>query len=152
MKKLSFLVFAFICTACLWAQDSTTFDLKMDHTALSVQNVDRSAAFYTNILKLQEITNKTKKEGIRWISLGDGKELHLVSTIKEPVTINKAVHLAFKCPHFDALIKMLESEKITYSDWSGTLNKITVRADGIQQIYFQDPDGYWIEVNSVANN
>lgn len=25
-----------------------------------------------------------------------------------------------------------------------------MRADGIKQVYFQDPDGYRIEVNSVA--
>jgi len=24
---------------------------------------------------------------------------------------------------------------------------VQLRPDGIQQIYFQDPDGYWIEVN-----
>lgn len=25
--------------------------------------------------------------------------------------------------------------------------KVTLRSDGEHQIYFQDPDGYWIEVN-----
>ncbi|MDI1303744.1 MAG: VOC family protein, partial [bacterium] len=118
----------------------------------SVKDLDRSVDFYTNVLKLQEITNLTRKEGIRWISLGDGKELHLVSTIKEPVTINKAVHLAFKTINFDALVKVLDNRNITYSDWPGELHKIMVRADGIKQVYFQDPDGYWIEVNSVKQN
>ena len=42
--------------------------------------------------------------------------------------------------------------KITYSDWPGTPGKINVRADGIKQVFFQDPDGYWIEVNSVVKN
>jgi catechol 2,3-dioxygenase-like lactoylglutathione lyase family enzyme len=45
---------------------------------------------------------------------------------------------------------MLEKMNLAYSDWPGATNKITIRADGIKQIYFQDPDGYWIEVNSVA--
>ena len=39
---------------------------------------------------------------------------------------------------------------VTYSDWPGTPNTINIRADGIKQIFFQDPDGYWIEVNNVA--
>jgi lactoylglutathione lyase len=30
------------------------------------------------------------------------------------------------------------------------LNKINIRADGVKQIFFQDPDGYWIEVNSIG--
>ena len=148
MKKLSFLLlFSFLSSGMLLAQE--TFSLKVDHMALSVKDLDRSVDFYTSVLKLQEITNLTRKEGIRWISIGDGKELHLVSTIKEPITINKAVHLAFKTSNFDNIVKVLENKNITYSDWPGVISKITIRADGIKQIYFQDPDGYWIEVNSV---
>jgi catechol 2,3-dioxygenase-like lactoylglutathione lyase family enzyme len=148
MKKTTYLVLAIIFSGSLWAQE--TFSLKMDHVALSVKDLDRSIDFYTAVLQLEEITNLTKKEGIRWVSLGDGKELHLVSTIKEPVTINKAVHLAFKTGNFNALLRVLVKRNITYSDWPGELHKITVRADGIKQIYFQDPDGYWIEVNGVT--
>ncbi|MHA4875656.1 VOC family protein, partial [Enterococcus faecium] len=54
--------------------------------------------------------------------------------------------------NMDGLIKKLVANNITYSDWPGTLNKVTVRADGILQIYIQDVDGYWIEVNSVAGD
>ena len=39
--------------------------------------------------------------------------------------------------------------KIKFSDWPGTPNTVNKRADGIKQIFFQDIDGYWIEVNSV---
>lgn len=148
-KFLLPLLFVFLSTGTLWSQNTETFTLKLDHMALSVKDLDRSVDFYKNVLQFSEITNLTKKEGIRWISLGDGKELHLVSTIKEPVTINKAVHAAFKVTNFDALISKLQNLNITYSDWPGTLDKITVRADGIKQIYIQDPDGYWIEINSV---
>ena len=38
---------------------------------------------------------------------------------------------------------------IEYSDFPGNLNKINIRPDGITQVFFQDPDGYWIEVNSI---
>jgi lactoylglutathione lyase len=148
-KFLLPLLLAFLCTATLWSQNKEIFTLKLDHLALSVKDLDRSVDFYKNVLNLSEITNLTKKEGIRWISLGDGKELHLVSTIKEPVTINKAVHLAFKVINFEALIDKLQNLNIPYSDWPGALDKITIRADGIKQIYIQDPDGYWIEINSL---
>lgn len=33
--------------------------------------------------------------------------------------------------------------------WPEISNKINIRADGIKQNFFQDPDGYWIEVDSV---
>lgn len=149
MKKLCLLFFVLASTGSLWAQEANFFSLKLNHDAISVKDVNRSVAFYKDVLHLQEITNRTEKEGIRWMSLGDGKELHLISTIKEPVVINKAVHIAFTTPEFDNFITVLNTMKITYSDWAGTLNKISVRADGIQQVYIQDPDGYWIEINSA---
>ncbi len=122
-----------------------------NHIALSVKDVEQSATFYKKVLQLQEITNKTKMDGIRWFSLGEGKELHLMSLLKEPVTINKAVHFALTTSNFDAFVKTLETKNIPYSDWPGTPNKVNLRADGIKQIYLQDPNGYWIEVNSVGN-
>jgi hypothetical protein len=89
--------------------------------------------------------------GIRWFAIGDEKkELHLISTIKEPIIINKAVHFAITTPNFDEFVAMLQTKNIEYSDWLGTKNKVSVRADGIKQVFIQDPDGYWVEVNSVA--
>ena len=141
----------FLCVVSLYSQEKTTLGLTLNHLAISVRNVNKAADFYSKILYLPEITNRTQKEGIRWFSLGDGKELHLISTITSPVIINKAVHLALTTSHFDAFIAQLKKEHIPYSDWPGEPNKITTRADGIQQVYFQDPDGYWIEVNSFAS-
>jgi lactoylglutathione lyase len=127
------------------------FAFSFNHQALSVTNLDASVTFYKNILKLEQITNRTGMAGINWFSLGEGKELHLVSVLKDqPVTINKAIHIALTTPQFTAFIKHLEQNKIPYSDWPGKANTVTIRADGIKQIYLQDPDGYWIEVNSVA--
>ena len=77
--------------------------------------------------------------------------MHLVSILKEPVTINKAVYFALTSANFDAFVKTLETINVIYTDWPGAQNKITKRADEIKQIYFQDPDGYWIEVNSVGS-
>jgi catechol 2,3-dioxygenase-like lactoylglutathione lyase family enzyme len=152
MRKISLLVVALSFTNCLLAQDTTAFNFNLNHVALSVKDVDRSSNFYKQVLKLQEITNRSKLEGVRWFSLGEGKELHLISIIKEPVTINKAVHLAIATPSFDAFVTALDNIKLVYYDWAGTPHKINIRADGIKQVFFQDPDGYWIEVNSVGKN
>ncbi|MBK7499022.1 MAG: VOC family protein [Ignavibacteriales bacterium] len=150
MKKTSLLFLAFILSGFLQAQDAGTYNFTFNHIALSVKDVDRSADFYKKVLNLNEITNKTNVEGIRWLSLGEGKELHLISILKEEVTINKALHFALTTSDFDSFIKVLDEMKISYSDWPGTPQKINIRADGIKQIFFQDPDGYWIEVNSVS--
>ena len=132
------------------AQDSTSFNFSLNHVALSVKDVNASADFYQNVLRFHEITNRTQNPGIRWFSIEEGKELHLISTVKENVVINKAVHLALTTPNFDGFVKSLDSIKVQYYDWALTAHKINIRADGIKQIFFRDPDGYWIEVNSVG--
>jgi len=152
MRKIIPLILVSTISVFVNAQDSTAFSLTFNHLAISVKDVNRSAEFYKNVLHLKEIENRGKLEGVRWVSAGDGKELHLVSILKEPVVLNKAIHIAFTTPHFDAIVKTLDRMKITYSDWPGNLNKINIRADGIKQIFFQDPDGYWIEVNSLGQN
>jgi lactoylglutathione lyase len=129
----------------------TTSTFTLNHLALSVKDVDTSIGFYKELFNLREITNRTKIEGVRWLSLGEGKELHLISVLKDTVLINKAVHFAFTTPNFDPFFTKLQNMKINYSDWPGTSGKINIRADGIKQIYFQDPDGYWIEVNSAGD-
>lgn len=150
MRALYYLIIFFTFAAVIWAQEANNVTLTFNHLALSVADVDRSAEFYKNVLGLQEITDGTRTEGVRWFSFNEGKELHLISWLKEKVTINKAVHLALTTADFDNFVKILESKNIKYSDWPGTEGKINIRSDGIQQIFFQDPDGYWIEVNSVA--
>jgi lactoylglutathione lyase len=100
MKKTTLLLLAILCTTLVQAQENPNFTF--NHIALSVKSLEESAAFYKDVMQLQEITNKTKIEGIRWFALGEGKELHLVSILKEPVTINKAVHFALTTSNFDS--------------------------------------------------
>ena len=151
MKTILF-ISALLIVGSLQAQENTSFNFAFDHVALSVKDVDRSAAFCANILKLQEIKNRSKLEGVRWFSLGQGRELHLISIVKEDVTINKAIHVALTTSNFDDFVKTLSANSIAYSDWPGNPQKINIRADGIKQVFFQDPDGYWYEVNSVVES
>ena len=150
MKKLILILLFIFYSKSILAQEATNISMVFNHVALSVKDVEVSADFYNHVLNLNEIVNRTKMDGIRWFSLGEDKELHLVSILKSDVTINKAVHFALTTPTFDAFVGNLEQMKIPYSSWPGEDNKITIRADGVKQIYLQDPDGYWIEVNSVA--
>ena len=150
MKKIIILLLLIQFSQFTIGQDMTDSSVSFNHIALSVKDVDQSAEFYITTLNLKEITNKTEIDGIRWFSLGEGKELHLLSILKDDITINKAVHFALTTSDFDSFIKKLDSMKITYSDWPGTPNKINIRTDGIKQVFFQDPNGYWIEVNSVG--
>ena len=35
----------------------------------------------------------------------------------------------------------------SFETWTGVPLETNDRPDGVKQVYFQDPDGYWIEVN-----
>lgn len=148
MKKITLFIILLVSFTMLRAQDSVAFYFTFNHMALSVKDVDSSIAFYKKVFQLTEITNRSKLEGIRWLSLTEGKELHLISIIKEKVTVNKALHLSFSTQNFDAFVKRLNVLNIAYSDWPGAIHSITKRADGVKQVYFQDPDGYWLEINN----
>ncbi len=149
MKKVILIFVIVLLSEILHAQEPVSYAFTFNHLALSVKDVNRSADFYQNVLNLQEITNRTKMEGIRWFSLGEGEGITPDFNLKGACTINKAVHFALTTPDFDFFIKALNLANITYSDWPGTPDKINIRADGINS-FLQDPDGYWIEVNSVG--
>lgn len=118
-----------------------------NHIALSVKDVNESVDFYQKVFQLEEIKNTASESKTRWLSLNEGKQLHLIPRPNSEIKINKAVHFALTTPDLDSFITNLKKLKIDYSDWLDEPNKIYIRNDGIKQIYFQDPDGYWIEIN-----
>ncbi|MEX0722203.1 MAG: VOC family protein [Balneolaceae bacterium] len=125
------------------------FDLSFDHYTIKVHDLERSAAFYKEILGFSELENRTQKEHIRWFSLGDGRELHLVEGDTDGIITTIGVHLAMKLKDFDDFLAHLKKHEIIPHNSKGHTGSITTRADGVQQVYFTDPDGYWIEVNNA---
>ncbi len=125
--------------------------LSFDHYTIKVDDLAKSSKFYMDILGLKEIENRTRKEYIRWFSIGNDQELHLVEGDNSQIKTNIGVHIAFRLAHFDKFIDHLKENNITIHNSKAKAGNITVRADGIRQVYFYDPDGYWIEVNEAAN-
>ncbi|MDB2385393.1 VOC family protein [Polaribacter sp.] len=118
----------------------------VNHIAISVKNVDESITFYQKVFQLKEIPNTASNSKTRWLVFEDGKQLHLIPRDFK-VTTNKAVHFALSCNNYTDFVEHLQLLDIEYSDWINTPTKNYIRKDGIKQIYFQDPDNYWIEIN-----
>lgn len=118
-----------------------------NHIALSVKDVNESIAFYQKVFQFKEIENTASDSMTRWLSMGEGKELHLIPRSGSEIKVNKAVHFALTTSNLIAFVRHLEVLQIEYSDWINNPNKIHIRKDGIKQVYFQDPNGYWLEVN-----
>jgi len=127
---------------------SKSYGLTFNHDALLVADLGKSAKFYEEVLGLQNVKNRTENPERRWYSLGDKLELHLILGDSKKIKTTKSVHFALDAPDFDGFLKNVQANNIPYSSWEGEDNKVTIRPDGVKQIYIQDPDGYWIEINS----
>lgn len=146
---ITYLVFgSYACSNC----DKTcnpNATLSLDHIALKCKDVNASALWYKDIFETPEITNQTLNPAITWLSLGN-TELHLTpfrDTL--PLVHHKSHHMAIGLRDLAPLITKLKERNIPYEGWSGKSEEITTRPDGIHQIYFRDPDGYWIEANDA---
>ncbi|MBF4983856.1 VOC family protein [Nonlabens mediterrranea] len=121
---------------------------KFNHIALAVKDVAISIAFYQQLFDFKEIANTASSSNTRWLSLDGYHQLHLIPRPEVKINTNKAIHFALSTIEFQTFIIKLKQLKINYSDWLGTTHKNYRRKDGIQQVYLQDPDGYWIEINN----
>jgi catechol 2,3-dioxygenase-like lactoylglutathione lyase family enzyme len=76
-----------------------------------------------------------------------GATKHKPPSEQETVHSWKINHTCFRIAPLQDFITRLTKAGIAYEDLQGTPGAITLRPDGIRQIYFRDPDGYWIEMN-----
>jgi lactoylglutathione lyase len=117
---------------------------RVDHLALNVADAEASQAFYQEVFGFQFITAGGTT---RWLDLG-GFQLHLVGGRVDPVQTPKAVHFAISVDDLNAAAERLSARGHVWGDYPGQPGVIyTGRSDGVRQIFVQDPDGYWIEVN-----
>lgn len=137
-------------TVHLQAQNnqSSQDKIALNHIAVHVHNLQKSADFYENLVGLTRIPEPFKDGLHEWFKIGSGSQLHLIQGAPSELHHNKNSHLCFSVKNLDEYIANLEKNNVEYTNWPGTEKAPTVRVDGVKQIYFQDPDGYWIEVNN----
>lgn len=121
----------------------------LDHQSLLVADLERSVAFYRDVLGLHIVRSSgTPVSGI-WMGQQDGKDLfHL--NVGAPTLLPKDNHIALRTTGFDALVERFASEGVKFVDWPGKAGTVGRHPLGFRQIYIQDPDGYWVEINDVA--
>jgi lactoylglutathione lyase len=118
-----------------------------NHIALSVLDLNKSRIFYQDVLGLDTIPEPFHDGRHVWFGIGDNSHLHIIQNPAPLVVPSKKTHICFSIADINKLITVLGKNSIPYEDWLGKSSSITKRVDGIHQIYFQDPDGYWIEIN-----
>jgi lactoylglutathione lyase len=119
----------------------------MNHTTIFVVDMNKSADFYEHVMMTTRIPEPFHDNKHIWEKIGAHNELHIVEGAKQDIPHDINIHLAFSVPSVENFAKHLDSMHIKYGDWSQKSKTPQLRPDGVKQIYFQDPDGYWIEIN-----
>jgi lactoylglutathione lyase len=119
----------------------------LNHVALHVSDLQKSTSFYENILQLDSVPEPFHDGRHTWLKVSGNSNLHLISGAEKAANHDKFCHVCFSVPSLSDFISKLDKAQIPYEDWLGAKISVTTRVDGVKQIFFQDPDGYWIEVN-----
>jgi len=121
----------------------------LNHIAVYVVDLKTSTAFYKDIVGLDTIPEPFHDGRHTWFSVGVKSHLHIISGATTKKEHDKNSHLCFSVPSVAEFVKVLEKNKVDYENWTGEKKTVTTRVDGVKQIYFKDPDGYWIEINDA---
>ena len=121
----------------------------LNHIAQYVTNLEKSTEFYQRIIGLDTIPEPFHDGKHTWFSVGPKSHLHLIAGAAGATSHDKNSHLCFSVLSVDAFVGNLIKAGVPFEDWPGKAQSVTTRVDGVKQIYFKDPDGYWIEINDA---
>jgi lactoylglutathione lyase len=148
MKILLKYLFAALLIITFKAPAQTKKLPALNHIAVYVYDLKKSTDFYKDIIGLTTIPEPFHDGKHTWFKIGEHSQLHLIQGAQAVTEHDKNSHLCFSVSSIDDFITVLHKNNIVFADWPGNVNMITTRPDGVKQIYFKDPDGYWLEVNN----
>lgn len=129
---------------------SQSFSFKIDHYSMIVEDLSETGDFYKEVLGLKDIPHPANADGFRWFSIDGSSQLHLIRKDVVAKEKNKSVHLCLSTTDLPDFINYLNKENIPFWDWPGTPGAVSNREDGVEQIYLQDPEGNWVEINNAG--
>ena len=147
MKKMFSILFLTIFSFVYSYSQSNKASL--NHIAVYVVDLKISTAFYKDIVGLDTIPEPFHDGRHTWFAVGVKSHLHIISGAAAKKEHDKNTHLCFSVASVPEFVKLLAKNKVEYENWAGEKMAITTRVDGVKQIYFKDPDGYWIEINDA---
>lgn len=140
---------ALLLAALCVAGASQAQDVTLDHVAINASDQARSVAFYQGAFGLKEIPVPVPRpNGPRWLALSNDAALHIQATGEKTVAPPRVLHFALRVADLSRVTAWLNAHNVAWTDYAGAAGRVKAdRTDKVKQIYVQDPDGYWIEVN-----
>ncbi|MCX8481399.1 MAG: VOC family protein, partial [Sediminibacterium sp.] len=119
-----------------------------NHVAIYVVNLERSVEFYKNIFNFDKLKDPFNDDKHYWFKIGKKSMLHIILGADSTKQYYINQHTCYSVHNLEEVVTKLQKMNWEYCDKNQIKNKITTREDGVKQIYFKDPDGYWLEVNN----
>ena len=128
---------------------------RIHHVSLPVRDVERSNAFYSDVLGLEEIERPPFDFPGAWFAVGDD-QLHLI--VHDEATFrgrkgldSRDLHFAVRVPSFTAALEDLKAKG--YDTEAAADDPMTMKVSphataGFPQIYVMDPDRNVVEINA----
>jgi lactoylglutathione lyase len=150
MNRVAFFVFVIVLAAAFTVGAQNTA-ARLNHTAIYVQDLAKSTFFYQRILGLDTIANPFRDGRHTWFRTGPGTALHIIQGAGARKEYYKNQHTCFSVTSVSDFIVVLKNYNFGWEDRDGKKQAVTTRVDGVKQLWLQDPDGYWIEVNDARD-
>jgi lactoylglutathione lyase len=149
LKKLlcHSLFFVVVGTCATQVSAQTKKPVMLNHIAVYVKDLQVMTEFYRTVVGIDTMPEPFRDGRHTWFPIAEHSQLHLIKGAKEVTQHDKNAHLCFTVASVDDFVKGLIAAKIHYEDWPGKAFAITTRVDGVKQVYFQDPENYWVEIN-----
>jgi len=123
--------------------------VRINHTAIFVKDLKVTKNFYEDIIGLDKIPEPFHDGKHAWYSIGPGVSMHVIEGASSSKEYYKNQHTCFSVASVENFTAVLKENKISFEDVAGKKSAITTRVDGVRQIWLQDPDGYWLEINDA---
>ncbi len=132
---------------CLSARAQTK--ARLNHLAIFVSDLTRTTNFYGTLFQLDTIPEPFHDGKHAWYSIAPGVALHVIQGADRPKDYFLNNHMCFSVPSVTEFLEKIKPLKLTFFNARGEAGIITTRVDGVKQVWINDPDGYWIEVNDA---
>lgn len=150
MKSIAYVLVFALCIGKANAQQDKTKG-SLNHLAIFVADLQRSVDFYSNVFHLDTIPEPFHDNKHKWYSIAPGVALHVIAGADKPKEYFLNNHMCFSVGSVDAFLEKIKARGIVYMNSRGDKGMVTTRVDGVKQIWINDPDGYFIEVNDAKN-
>ncbi len=147
MKYFLILMLSFSLGLFSFAQKNYKPKASLNHTAIFVMDLKKSGDFYQQIIGLDTIAEPFHDGKHIWLRTGEHTMLHIIQGADAKKEYYKNQHTCFSVRDITVFAETLKKSNIIFEDVNGNKNVFSKRTDGVHQLWLQDPDGYWIEVN-----